>query len=331
MNITANKGIRKIRNKLKLIMEALRLFPDYRKEFGISPAITMLRRKASLISVQDYIERLSSYVEKEIEPVTCRYNEGKVFHQEKKIHTKCKIVWVCWFQGEKQLPEVCKLCISHLRKIIPNTAELVFLSNANYKEYIDFPNYINEKYEAGIISPSNFSDILRYGLLSIYGGVWVDAAILLTGSVLEQALGANVFSIRFYDKYNKLLDASRGRWIGGFWGGTDNTLVFKYCYEALLYFWDNHNLAIEYLACDYIIWTGYTRVKEIKDEIDSIPVNNKNIRRLNDSLNLEYSCEELTAVLKSNDIHLINRHLNYKHRTSDGNLTIYGFLVQQSV
>lgn len=218
-----------------------------------------------------------------------------------------------------------------MRKTLPQNAELVFLTNANYKDYISFPDYINKKYEAGLISPANFSDVLRYGLLSTYGGVWVDAAILLTGNALQKAVNSDVFTVHFYEKNEKLLDASRGKWIGGFWAGKDNIVTFKYCYESLLHLWRQHNLAIEYLACDYIIWTAYTQIDAVKNEIDSIPVNNKQIRLLNNQLNERYSKELLEHILRSNDVHLINRHMNYNHYTYDGDLTVYGYLVKNGV
>lgn len=321
----------KMKRQSRQVWTAIKTFPAYRTEFGPSPAVTMLRRNASLISVEDYIQAMSAYVMKELTSVTKRYLGGVIPSFEKKTHFDKKPIWVCWFQGKENLPELCRACVEQMKKTHPQNAELVFLTNANYKDYIGFPDYINEKYEAGLISAANFSDVLRYGLLSTYGGVWVDAAILLTGNTLQRAVDSNIFTVRFYEKNEKLLDASRGKWIGGFWAGTDEVLTFKYCYESLLHLWSKHDLAIEYLACDYIIWSAYSQIESIREEIDSIPVNNKNIRLLNLSLNEKYSAEKMKAILESNDVHLINRHLEYMTETNKGEPTIYGHLIRYGV
>ena len=218
-----------------------------------------------------------------------------------------------------------------MEKTIPDDTEIIFLTAENYFDFIELPDYINEKYKKGIISPSNFSDVLRYGLLSTYGGVWVDAAILLTGHSLQRALKSRFFSVRFYIGNDKIIDASRGKWIGGFWAGSDDVVTFKYCYESLLHLWSKHDLAIEYLAFDYIIWTAYTQIDTIKKEIDSIPVNNIKIRLLNDNLNEVYSSECLQKILRANDVHLINRHRVYRTVSDDGKLTIYGYLIKYGI
>ena len=247
---------------------------------------------------------------------------------EKKTILSKTPIWVCRFQGRDRLPEVCRICVEQLERSAPSNAEVFFLTEENYSEYIDFPDYINERFRRGVISRPIFSDILRYGLLSTYGGIWVDAAILLSGNVLETALSSEVFSVRFYEGNEPLRDASRGKWIGGFWARKDDIVTFKYCYESLLHLWKQHDLAIEYLACDYIIWTTYTQIDAIKKEIDSIPVNNKQIRLLNDHINERYSTELLENILRSNDVHLINRHLDYNQYTDDGELTVFGYLVK---
>ena len=321
----------RIIRKLKQTCNALLVFPKYAKEFGFLPALTMLRRNMSLISAETYIESVSGYVQEELGPVTSDFIRGVYPRYRKKVSFSRTPVWVCWFQGEEYLPDICRLCIEQLKKTVPSNAEVVFLNNDNYKHYIELPDYIIAKYESGIIEPANFSDVLRYGLLSTYGGVWIDAAILLTGNVLQEAIDSQIFSVRFYVGDEELRDASRGKWIGGFWAGREGKLTFSYCYESLLHLWKNHNLAIEYLACDYIIWTGFCQVKEIRQEIESIPVNNINIRTLNEKLNFAFSPELMEAILRKNDVHLINRHKEYSVYTEDGHMTIYGYLLRNGL
>ena len=58
------------------------------------------------------------------------------------------------------------------------------IRDRNRKEYIVFPDYIEQQYEAGIITHTHFSDLLRVALLAKYGGTWIDATVFCTGGVV---------------------------------------------------------------------------------------------------------------------------------------------------
>lgn len=66
----------KLKRKSRQVWTAIKTLPTYRAEFGFSPAVIMLRRNASLISAEDYIQAMSEYVMKELTPVTQRYLGG---------------------------------------------------------------------------------------------------------------------------------------------------------------------------------------------------------------------------------------------------------------
>ena len=323
--------IKKIRRKISQMISAVKKYPKYSKEFGLAPANKMIRKNCSLISADNYIESMSMYVQREIKGVTQAFNNGEIKEYAKIVSFVKKPIWVCWFQGRDNLPEICRVCVEQIERIAPEDSCVVFLTKDNFKQYLIMPDYIIEKFENGTISSPNFSDLLRYGLLSTYGGMWIDAAILVTGDVLNKALNSDIYSVRFYEGNEKLLDASRGLWIGGFWAGTDRMITFKYCYEALQHLWSKHNIAIEYLACDYILWSGYSQVDQMTKEIDSISVNNKNIRALNDKLNEPFSTELFMQIVETNDVHLINRHLTYNTETERGEETIYGHLINKGM
>ena len=51
----------------------------------------------------------------------------------------------------------------------------------NIADFVGFPNHIVEKFNAGKITPTHFSDLLRLELLINHGGIWVDSTVLSTG------------------------------------------------------------------------------------------------------------------------------------------------------
>ena len=89
-------------------------------------------------------------------------------------------VWVCWLQGMENAPDVVKRCYRSLRENLPDR-EIVLLTRENYKEYVAFPAFIEEKVQAGLITPTHFTDLLRLELLIRHGGTWVDSTVFCSG------------------------------------------------------------------------------------------------------------------------------------------------------
>ena len=89
-------------------------------------------------------------------------------------------MWWCWFQGEENAPDLCKKCLESLRKYLKDR-EIIVITEKNMYDYIDFPDFIKEKYNKGIITRTHLSDLLRIQLLIKYGGTWIDSTVLFTG------------------------------------------------------------------------------------------------------------------------------------------------------
>lgn len=105
---------------------------------------------------------------------------------------KSNKVWVCWLQGEENAPELVKKCIQSTRENIGDR-EFILITNENYRNYIEFPDYILEKFEKKIIPYAQFSDLIRISLLAKYGGLWVDATVLCTNKIPNYILDAPLF------------------------------------------------------------------------------------------------------------------------------------------
>ena len=99
---------------------------------------------------------------------------------KKKIDNQ-KIIWQYWGTGweNKELPDIVKLCMKSVEKY-KGDYTIIRLDDNNLKKYIDLPQFILEKKKNGKIPFAFFSDLLRLSLLKCYGGVWLDATILLT-------------------------------------------------------------------------------------------------------------------------------------------------------
>jgi hypothetical protein len=81
-----------------------------------------------------------------------------------------KIIWSFWDNPE--LPEFVKKCQQNWKKYAPNY-EIKLLNKNNITEYVDMPNNWHD------LPAYRISDVLRLKLLEKYGGIWMDASILL--------------------------------------------------------------------------------------------------------------------------------------------------------
>lgn len=60
-------------------------------------------------------------------------------------------------------------------------------------QYVSFPDYINDKWEKGIITHTHMTDLLRLELLINHGGLWLDATVLCTGKAPGYFYESNLF------------------------------------------------------------------------------------------------------------------------------------------
>lgn len=104
-------------------------------------------------------------------------------------------VWICWFQGIDNAPELVKNCVASMKYHIKDR-NFVFIDKDNFKNYCDIPEYIIEKWQKGYITNTHFSDILRLALLTRHGGLWLDATTYMVGALPEYATDGDFFVYR---------------------------------------------------------------------------------------------------------------------------------------
>ena len=104
-----------------------------------------------------------------------------------------KTIWFCWLQGEKNAPPVIAKCLQSIRKYCPDY-KVVILTWDNITKYADIPNFIYEKHKKGMITNTQFSDLLRLALLTQNGGMWIDATVFLTEPLPTEISQAEFFA-----------------------------------------------------------------------------------------------------------------------------------------
>jgi hypothetical protein len=229
-----------------------------------------------------------------------------------------KYIWVFWYQGIENAPEIVKKCVKSIRKHSGNY-EVVILDKDNISNYVDIPDIILEKVNNKIFTLAFFSDILRMKLLSTYGGIWIDSTCYVSQPIFKQ------FDDKVFDSA-KSFSNNNIKWTGFFLGGKPNKL-FKYCSELLLEYACKENTLIEYFLLDYIIELAYKSISEVKIWIDAIDINSENIYLLEHNFNSIYNKEFYDNVIKAPF-----QKLTYKKKPRKkifSRLTNYGYFISR--
>lgn len=229
-------------------------------------------------------------------------------------------IWVCWLQGEDNMPEVCKICLNALRQHAGNH-EVVVLTLENYTYYCTIPDYIVDAYKKGKIIHAHFADIIRTCLLYEKGGCWIDATLLSTRELPEILFTSEFYSCKFPPKAYFIED---GRWQNYFLCATPKSPMFQFVRMCFFEYLKRGIPFIDYFLMNYFMSIGYDEIPQIRHAVDELPYNNNETWNLGELLNRPCSEEEFEKVLNL-DTFLFK--LSYKNQlldNIDGQITLYG-------
>lgn len=198
-------------------------------------------------------------------------------------------IWICWWQGLENAPDVVKACVESIRRNAGNHP-IVIITEENYREYVDIPAWVEKKRKQGIISRTNFSDLLRFSLLAKHGGLWLDATFFCCGN-LDSCFQGDVWSIKRPDYLHcsvacgmfagySLRCSYGARWI------------FAPMRDYFLHYWENNDRLIDYLLVDYMVVLAEKQYPAIANYFDQIPPNNPMCDELCNLLNQKYDEEQ---------------------------------------
>lgn len=190
-------------------------------------------------------------------------------------------VWVCWWQGIEKAPEIVKMCVESIRRNI-GEHKLIVITEDNISEYIEFPDWVMQKYKKGIISKTHLSDILRLELMARYGGLWLDSTFYCAASI-EYLFDLPVWSVKRPNyRYTSVACGYFANY--SFGCSNDYRKVYAIIRDYLFEYWQKYDYMIDYLFLDYLIVLARNSHKYVDDVFTAIPDNNP-------------MCDELLKVL----------------------------------
>ncbi|PMO99177.1 hypothetical protein BCS96_10275 [Vibrio breoganii] len=185
-----------------------------------------------------------------------------------KKHSK---IWVCWFQGMNNAPDIVKSCYESQIRL--EGKEVVLIDNENFKNYTNFPKHIIDKWESGLIPPAHFSDLLRVELLCEHGGIWLDATIYCSEKYLPKYLEESWFFC-----FQKLKPGSQGSsLLVSSWAlsSVKNNPILTLLRSVLYEYWERKNNLADYFMfhhlLSFILQCNPALKNHIKPSCNSIP------------------------------------------------------------
>lgn len=210
-------------------------------------------------------------------------------------------VWMLWYTGFDTAPLLVKKCIEKVKSI--EGIELVLLDKSNLREYIQFPSHIERLLKLGNIPIQIFSDIIRFNLLSKYGGIWCDATVYITHNDFLPKLSDRKF---YSAKYTPNWLFTEGKWTSFFVAsGKENPLVCAQL-DAFYEYFKHQSNQFCYLQIDYNYLYLYNKFHWAKAMIDSVDQDNKDIFYLSYNWDKPYNEAEYNKVMQENEIQKLN-------------------------
>lgn len=230
------------------------------------------------------------------------------------------IIWFAWLQGLESAPELVKICCKQLRLSYPEK-NVIVITNDNYSNYVDIPQYIINKWEKGIITNAHFSDLLRLELLINHGGTWIDSTVMCNPK-LKDDLYFNS-SLFFYSSFLRNDHTMAGsNW---FITSAPNNPVLMLTRELLFNYWKHENHLENYFIfhiCFSISLTKYSRI------LSQVPIfSNVPAHVLVTMLNDNYDEDKFNQVFDQSAFHKLSNKIEL--HPSEKSLTIYEFIKLQ--
>lgn len=261
----------------------------------------ILRRISFLDSISlRYNLHRHQKIMKKLEPLFQEtFNELQSSHVPNRITYK-KIIWVFWWQDQKNLPPISKLCYQSILKNSGNY-QVILITKHNIEEYADLPKYIYQKVANQQITLTHLSDILRFNLLNRYGGLWLDLTLLAVQDFCWIDL-RNGFTVGGCPA-NNYFNVSGGRWTGFFIGGPVNWDLFRFMDLFFKNYWQENNSLEDYFLIDYALnYCWQNNIGQFRQVCNRGVNLAPQLFKLQDLLNQPYNRLEVQHLLSSTPI-----------------------------
>lgn len=229
-------------------------------------------------------------------------------------------IWVCWLDGMKKAPDIVKSCYKSLENHIP-AKNITVITRSNFSEFVELPEDIIKKWQAGIIGPAHFSDILRTEILIKYGGYWIDSTVYCTDSSILQYIDKQplfMYSFYYFGFNPEIMEANN--W---FIYSTTNNNILCLMRELLYAYWRTYDRAVNYFFYHILLSMA---IDYYREEYDKMPiVSQVDSHILATYIFDDFDKDKLQILCKSTGFHKLSTRFDLKKK--NGNDTFYDMII----
>lgn len=273
-------------------------------------------------SVQYKHEYMLQFLEQRYSDIIRKYRERSQAFSSLPLGSN---IWICWFQGDTDMPETIKHSVQSIRRYA-NGLCVQMVTWENYSQFVSIPQCIIDKVMSKKISWTHFSDILRSNLLADYGGVWIDAALFLTDELQIPQLP--FFTLKQKNKKNDHSFVSEYRWVVGYMGGVKGNILHTFMKDFLNAYYEREKTLIDYFLTDYVIALAYKTIPAVRKMVDDVPYSNEDFYYISNHLFSPVNEEEFKSILGKNRVFKLG-YKNFPQKIDDNSLYAYLFREKQ--
>lgn len=244
-------------------------------------------------------------------------------------HTNDGPIWTCWWQGEANMLPIVKGCYARLREMAPENHPIILITKDNFRNYVDIPDFIIEKLENKRITITQFSDILRFYLLSAHGGMWIDATTWVNHPISLDIFNRSFYTCRSTDP--DILDTKRvARGLDTPWllACCKNSPILSICRDIFTEYWKEYNYSYDYLFIDYCLILIYDNMPELKKEMDKGGDVQNHLFDMEPLFNQPFHPERFDEISHKSPFFKLSYKMNSVTHTENGDLTYFGYFCQ---
>ncbi|GHV89636.1 polysaccharide biosynthesis protein [Spirochaetia bacterium] len=326
------------------IIREYALFKHLNKTFNLKYALGTIQfkiiRKLPLLKKNCDIfhhKTILKYLAASFSGIINKFNDNQYPKDNKEAGLIPPIIWLIWWDGIDNMPDIIRACYYSLKKYA-GSLEIRLIDKNNVKNYITLPEHINKKFEDKRISLTHLSDILRVSLLAEYGGLYLDATVMVSDTITlnngnfftqkGQISTDNVSHGQFAGIINKKISKSDiSRWCGFILAEKKNNVFFNYMKDFFYAYWEKYDELIDYFLIDYAIALGYELIPQIRTMLDNVPINNPNLYSLQNNLQCEYSADDYLQFCTNTIFHKLTWKVKYNKYRDDKNLSFFGYII----
>lgn len=199
---------------------------------------------------------------------------GDAIKKEHLPRNHSKNIWICWWQGIENAPELVRVCYASVCTNFKDW-DIHVITLENYMQYVEFPAYIIEKWNRGEISHTHMSDLLRLELLIRHGGLWLDATILVTSENVPRSILSN--DLFFFQTLKPGADGHTILCSSWLLYAISNQPILRLTRDLLYDYWSRNTSLADYfllhyyftIACDFFE-EDYKKVPQFSNEAPHI-------------------------------------------------------------